>query len=298
MNEDHNKDFYQHKVEELNQASSALAAEIPEGSLATLARDTSYDEQSELDIIKQNLKDEPNLEVLVDLAKQGEVNPWDLDLEQVTTLYLKAIEDNPGETLREAGKAIFYASVLLRMKSDILMHQSSDALNIGVHRELDDAAMLEDELADTPTKQITFNDLEAALRRRFIQKAKRFRKVTLKDLISALQEARDEEESRAIRKQQRLLDLEGYEIVAPEVGDDIMDLVHAEDLETCIEKLEVILPEHLLGKAGMEFQELVDMVGNWSNAFLATIFLAHDGKIELKQEIFYGDLWIHEPQPQ
>lgn len=297
MSEGQIKDFYKDKVDELHRTSSELAAQLPEGSLALLARDTSYDEQNELDIIKQNLKDEPNLEVLVDLAKQGEVNPWDLDLEKVTSLYLKAIEDNPGETLREAGKAIFYASVLLRMKSDILMHQSSDALNIGIHRELDDAALLEDELADTPTRQITFTDLEAALRRRFIQKAKRFRKVTLKDLIAALQEARDEEEARTYRKQLKLLDLDDYEIVAPEVSDNIMDLVHAEDLETVIEKLEVILPEQLLGKNGMEFTELVNLVRNWSNAFLAILFLAHDGKIELKQEVFYGDLWIYEPQP-
>jgi len=256
-----------------------------------------HDEESELDIIKRNLKNEPNLEILVDLAKQGDIDPWDLNLESITSVYLKAIKNNPGETLREAGKAIFYASVLLRMKSDILMSQSNDALNVGLHRELDDDAMLEDELARRENKQITFNDLEAALRRRFIQKAKRFRKVTLKDLIAALQEARDEEETREYRKQQKLLDLDGYHVIEPELGDDLMDLVHAEDLEGCIEQLELILPKKLQEQDGMEFRELVELVGNWSNAFLAAIFLAHDAKIELKQEEFYGDLWIYEPQP-
>lgn len=288
------KKFYDHRAEEMQVASAELARDLAPGSLALLAND----EESELDIIKRNLKDEPNLEILVDLARQGDINPWDLDLESVTSAYLRAIEINPGETLREAGKAIFYASVLLRMKSDILMMQGNDALNIGIHRELDDDAMLADELNRRESKQITFDDLESALRRRFIQKAKRFRKVTLKDLIAALQEARDEEENRAYRKQQKLLDLDGYHIIAPELSGDIMDLVHAEDLETCIEQLEILLPEKLLGKNGMEFQELVRLVGNWSNAFLAAIFLAHDAKIELVQKQFYGDLWIYEPQLQ
>lgn len=251
----------------------------------------------ELEIIKANLKDEPNLEILVNLARDGEIDPWDLDLEKVTTAYLKAISSSSGESLRHAGQAIFYASVLLRMKSDILMAQSNDALNIGIHRELDDAALLEDELGN-PVKQITFDDLEAALRRRFIQKAKRFRKFTLKDLISALQDARDEEEMRVARKQQRLFDLDAYRIITPDFSGDIMDLTHAENLEHCIERLQIILPEHLVGGECIEFKELVAIIGSWSNAFLSAIFLAHDNKVNLVQEEFYGDLWIYEPEPK
>ncbi len=281
-------DFYNHKIEELQQVSSELSksfnAVLNEG-----------DEENELEIIKANLKDEPNLEILVDLARQGDIDPWDLDLERVTTAYLRAISNTRGETLREAGQAIFYASVLLRMKSDILVAESKDALSIGLHRELDDDAMLEDELAN-PTRQITFNDLEAAIRRRFIQKAKRFRKLTLKDLISALQDAREEEDARIARKQQKLFDINAYQIVAPELSGDIMDLTHAEDLEHCIARLQMILPEHLLDGEGMEFRELIKLVGNWSNAFLAVIFLAHENKIKLVQKEFYGDMWIYEPE--
>ena len=280
------RDFYNHRVEELQQVSSELSRSFN----ATLT------EGDELDIIKANLKDEPNLEILINLARQGDIDPWDLDLEKVTTAYLRAISNNRGETLREAGQAIFYASVLLRMKSDILIAESRDALNIGLHRELDDDAMLEDELASHPTKQITFSDLEAAIRRRFIQKAKRFRKLTLKDLISALQDAKDEEDNRLARRQQRLFDLDAYNIIAPELSGDIMDLTHAEDLEHCIERLQVILPEHLVDGEGMEFQDLVKLIGSWSNAFLSVIFLAHDNQIKLVQEEFYGDLWIYEPE--
>jgi segregation and condensation protein A len=251
--------------------------------------------ENDLDHIKANL-DDASLEILVDMAKEGDLDPWDINLEKVTSKYLSAINQNPTDCLKEAGRAIFYASVLLRMKSDILAMQSSEALNIGIHRELDDNYLLEEELANNQIKQITFNDLEAAIRRKYIQKAKRFRKLTLKDLIQALQDAKEEEENRIYRKQQRLFDLENYSIIAPEVGDDIMELTHAENLEAAIERLGIILPEHIVDGDRLEFESIVKMLGCWSNAFLAILFLAHEHQIEFKQENFYGELWIHEPE--
>jgi segregation and condensation protein A len=253
--------------------------------------------ENDLDHIKANL-DDASLEILVDMAKEGDLDPWDINLEKVTSKYLSAINQNPTDCLKEAGRAIFYASVLLRMKSDILAMQSSEALNIGIHRELDDNYLLEEELANNQIKQITFNDLEAAIRRKYIQKAKRFRKLTLKDLIQALQEAKEEEENRIYRKQQRLFDLENYSIIAPEVGDDIMELTHAENLDAAIERLNIILPEHIVDGDKLEFESIVRMLGCWSNAFLAILFLAHEHQIEFKQENFYGELWIHEPEPK
>lgn len=248
----------------------------------------------EMENIKRSI-DDSSLDILVDMAKLGEINPWDVDLEKVTSKYLQFVSSNQGDSLKEAGRAIFYASVLLRMKSDFLLEESQDALRIGLHKELDDDALLEEELNSHNVKQITFDDLESAIRRKYISKAKRFRKLTLKDLIKALQEAKEEEETRIYRKQQRLLDFESYSIIAPDVEGDIMDLTHAEDLEGVIARLRVILPEYLCNGSGLEFTNVVKLVGCWSNAFLATIFLAHEREIEMEQEEYYGDLWLYEP---
>ena len=279
-------EFYSHKMEELQLTAQELSKE---GShLATL------DKEDELEKIRANI-DDTSLELLVDLVRQGDINPWEVDLEKVTSKYLYAISQNPTDCLKEAGRAIFYASVLLRMKSDVLLAQSNDALNIGLHRELDDDYMLDEELNSHNVKQITFDDLEAAIRRKYIQKAKRFRKLSLQDLIAALQDARDEEENRIHKKEIKLLDLE-YSIIAPECGDDMLELTHAEDLEHVIKKLEMILPEYLVDDQGLEFNDIVKIVGNWSNAFLAILFLAHEHIIEFKQEDFYGPLWIFASQ--
>jgi segregation and condensation protein A len=248
----------------------------------------------ELEKIKRSI-DDSSLDILVDMAKLGEINPWDVDLEKVTSKYLQFVSSNKGDNLKEAGRAIFYASVLLRMKSDFLLEESHDALRIGLHKELDDDALLQEELNSRNVKQITFGDLESAIRRKYISKAKRFRNLTLKDLINALQEAKEEEETRIHRKEQRLLDFEEYSIIAPDTDGDILDLTHAEDLEGIIERLRIMLPEYLCDGAGIEFKNLVKMVGCWSNAFLATIFLAHEQEIAMEQEEYYGDLWLYEP---
>jgi segregation and condensation protein A len=266
---------------------------MPESFYSTKTNLLPSLQDEELLSLAANVQEEPSLEILVNLAKEGDINPWDIDLEKVTSEYLKAINTNIGDNLKEAGKAIFYASVLLRMKSDLLMAQSQDALNIGKFNDQDDA-LLEEELNESNIKQITFDDLEAALRRKFIQKAKRFRRLTLKDLITALQEAKEEEDERMYRREQRLFGYDSYNIVTPDISDDILDLTHAENLEACIEKLQAVLPEYLVDKHGVEFLEIVKILNTWSNAFLATIFLAHENLVRLEQEDFYGELWIYD----
>lgn len=57
------------------------------------------------------------VELLVQLAKGGEIDPWDIDIVAVTDKFLEALDD---ADLRTSGRALFYASVLLRMKSDEL----------------------------------------------------------------------------------------------------------------------------------------------------------------------------------
>jgi len=51
----------------------------------------------------------------VQLAEEGEIEPWDIDIVQVTDAFLEKLDETD---LRTTGRALFYASVLLRMKSD------------------------------------------------------------------------------------------------------------------------------------------------------------------------------------
>ncbi len=233
-----------------------------------------------------------SLEILVNLAKEGEIDPWDIDLEMVTDKYLQALNSAPRDNLKEAARGIFYASVLLRIKSEVLSNQIDETLNPHDDDSFEDFL---DEVTD-PMAQVSFRDLEVALARRSVRK-QRFRPVTLNDLIAALRGAETEEEVREERRKQRQLMIDqGYYVIEPELSDDMLELTHAEDLEGAVAKARGFLLEYLIDGECINFVELYRYMGNWSNAFLASIFLSHESEVDLKQDKFYGDLWLHEPE--
>ena len=61
------------------------------------------------------------VELLVQLAEEGEIEPWDIDIVAVTDAFLSKLE---ATDLRTSARALFYASVLLRMKGDELLDPS------------------------------------------------------------------------------------------------------------------------------------------------------------------------------
>jgi segregation and condensation protein A len=86
--------------------------------------------------VKSNLVAMPQpqegIELLVELAKTGSIDPWNVDLSQVSELYLNAInqgafvsgqqgQGSEGSVkLRRTGKTLLYLAILLRIKSDLL----------------------------------------------------------------------------------------------------------------------------------------------------------------------------------
>jgi segregation and condensation protein A len=57
-------------------------------------------------------------EVLVELAKRGEIDPWDIDIARATEKFLDYIDSLEKRDLRIPARTLLYASILLRMKSD------------------------------------------------------------------------------------------------------------------------------------------------------------------------------------
>ena len=122
------------------------------------------------------------VELLVQLADDGEIEPWDIDVVTVTDKFLDRLDD---ADLRTGGRALFYASVLLRMKSD----------------ELWDDEEPDDEWADEPREAPLdapgapgapavdpFDQLEREMDRRIERKRARGKPETLDELVRDLRE--------------------------------------------------------------------------------------------------------------
>lgn len=62
------------------------------------------------------LFDQP-FQILLDLARDDKIDPWDVDIEKLADVYLSRLLETEELNLRVSGRAIHSASVLLHMKS-------------------------------------------------------------------------------------------------------------------------------------------------------------------------------------
>lgn len=65
------------------------------------------------------MSEEP-VEILVQMAERGEIDPWNIDIVEVTDRFLSELERRKELDLRISGRTLFYAAILLRMKSEYL----------------------------------------------------------------------------------------------------------------------------------------------------------------------------------
>jgi len=247
------------------------------------------EEKSTIDKLAELKNLSSGLEILVELAEKGEIDPWDIDIIQVTDKYLAALNSSPRENLLNAGRAIFFASVLLRLKSDILLNLSNETL---LQSQQTEDFFPEDQLlGEDEEVRIDLSRLESFLVRSSIGKQQRKRRIILSDLILALKQAEEEEERRALRKKLRVERLSN--VIAPMyVPEDVLEMVHEEDIEEYTEKIEAIVEEHLTDKP-ITLSFLTEILDNKFTIFASLMFLQHSGKVVLEQKEFYGEILIH-----
>lgn len=230
------------------------------------------------------------LEILVQLAEKGEIDPWDIDIIDVTDKYLLALNESPKQNLVNAGRAIFFASVLLRLKSEILLNLSNETL---LASEQSENFFPEDELLNKQdAMQLDLSRLEGYLTRSSLGKKLRTRKITLGDLILALKQAEEEEEKRILRA--KIRKEQSYTIVPTETPDDLLEVAQEQDIDEVVEKIEAIIQEYLTDEQPITLTFLTEILNDRTKPFLALLFLAYMQKVVLEQNVFYGEVYIHQ----
>jgi segregation and condensation protein A len=240
------------------------------------------------------------VEVLVQLAEDGEIEPWDIDIVAVTEEFLAALDE---VDLRVSARALFYASVLLRMKSDAMLEDGE------AEAEAAEPGPMEMEAGDLPEGD-PVDALEAEMDRRLDRKNARGTPETLDGLIRELRER----ERGSWWKQSRSYDTSdsprgfqrGVQTLDYRDGDGARDdyepteaavtgTTHGEDIEATIEAVEETLDEqYAAGRPEVLFREVADTGGTRVQTFLALLFLANRGTVRLEQDELFGDLWVQD----
>jgi segregation and condensation protein A len=243
------------------------------------------------------------VEVLVNLAKDGEIDPWDIDIVDVTDKFLDRIDE---ADLRTSGRALFYASVLLRMKGDAMLEDDEEAEEPWTHPR--EAGLVEDAPIEGPDP---FAALESEMERRLERKRARGMPQTLDELVHDLREAERDNWWKESREYDTSDSPHGFQRGTQELdyrsGDDLrMDdeptaedvtgNAHAENVDEIIDDVYGQLREQYdQGRDEVLYQEIETAAGSRVQTFLGLLFLSHRGQVRLRQDELFGDLWIQDP---
>ncbi len=224
--------------------------------------------EGEAEVISgDDILEEP-IEILVNLAKNGEIDPWNIDIVKLTDKFLKHVEELEKMDLRVSGRTLLYAAILLRMKSNALVEVEEPPGEI-MDYESDNF-----EISDYPIPAMP-------LRR------SSNRPVTLEELLSELKKAEVIEKRRLDRVKNKTEERRT-------TIEEVLSIAHEEDIESRVGKMRNLLNELFEKQKYIKFSDIsspLDRTG-MVMAYLAILFLATKKEIWLEQEELFGELFI------
>ncbi len=223
--------------------------------------------------------------VLIELAKQGEIDPWDVQVVDVFDRVLKELAAINQRDLSGSGQAFLYASILVLLKAD----------------SLTTAEPAEPETAEAPQDRADFEplpqNLERHLRRRAAAQPLQRRRITLNELIAQLKLMTTvvEGNTNRVRPQRPSRMSRSRSLRA------IAQLAHQENLSEVAAEVEQFLSQHWpqvsQGQDWLDLDRLLEFRDDRVGIFWALLFLCAQSKVELSQSEFYQDLKLRPLSP-
>lgn len=207
------------------------------------------------------VSDQP-FQILLDLAREGKIDPWDVDIDKVTEIYMDRLLKMEELDLRISGRAILSASILLHMKSE---HPPSNGHSEERPKELTD---------DISLGLVDLGPLTVIKRSP--------RKITLPELLEGLRETLEKPSPKKPKKPSK-----------PKKVVRLPDEFHInfeEKLEEFYEKIISLVPDTKI----LNFAQLIPEknMKETARTLLLALFLSNKGKISLLQDEPFGDIYI------
>jgi segregation and condensation protein A len=205
------------------------------------------------------IADQP-FEILLSLVQEHKIDPWDVDLEKLAPLFLQP--NGGGIDLRGSGRGILSASTLLKIKSQ-------RALDGNGHEEVGEELQEDLELNLPELGELTILDRAP-------------RKLTLLDMTQSLQDALSEIPPSRLRPKR------GLELMIRSLSP------YKLNLEEYLKQIYQRIVELARGGKEVKFTDLLDDKGRLTVArtFLILLFLFFQGKISIRQDEHFGELYI------
>ncbi len=235
------------------------------------------------------------IEVLVQMAKQGKIDPWNIDIADIADKYMLHIAESKSNNLRLSGRALFFLAVLLKLKSNVLV--GLDPMQFEAQEEFnpeyddsDDSRFSDDMYYQDyyPDNVIPIEDI---IQRRTSVKLNRNRIVTLKDLIRQLEFYEQLDKKQAVKNslERAKRRVRNYANMS---ADDIINLAHEEYIESSVKILHENLIKIFEKEEKVELNTLTLLGLDKISAYIALLFLTVESEFDLEQDEFYSDLYV------
>ena len=266
-------------------------------SIESYEKDLGFNPDSLLDKSQDELD---GIEVLVQMAKQGKIDPWNIDIADIADKYMMHIAQSKSNNLRLTGRALFFLSVLLKLKSNVLVgiDPMQFEINEEYNPEYDDTD--DSRFSDDLYYQDYFPDnvipIEDIIQRRTSVKQNRNRIVTLKDLIRQLEfyERLDKQQSVKNSLERAKRRVRNYSNMSTS---DIINLAHEEYIESGVKILHENLTKIFETEEKVELKTLTLLGLDKITAYISLLFLTAESDFDLEQEEFYSDLYVVKSKP-
>ncbi|MCT8336733.1 segregation/condensation protein A [Methanoculleus sp. Afa-1] len=239
--------------------------------------------------------DEEPVEILAGMAERGEVDPWNIDIVDVTDRFLAELDRRKELDLRISGRTLFYAACLLRLKSDYFdgwgEEEDEDSFDDDEDESFEDLGFDFESAGEVEP----IGRLEREIQRRLGRKNLRKRPpVTLYELIKQLKTA-EKEQRRRQRKRAPVarepdLDLDARDVVA---------VAHDEGYQGAVSG---VMKEFRRVASNGDVLTLGDLASTMGRSrrevYIPLLFLMLEGELALWQDEFFGEIYVGDRIPE
>ncbi|MFQ5474877.1 MAG: segregation/condensation protein A [Candidatus Nanoarchaeia archaeon] len=219
--------------------------------------------------------------LLMELVRQEDMDPWNIDVSRLAARYISTLRKLTEMNLRVSGKVLLAAALLLRIKCTRLVGDDLTAFDQMLASTEDKDVLYEDDgefLTDEQMKEHIESGKGYSLVPRTPQPRKR--KVSVVDLIEALEQALQ------VKKRRVLREVDAHEHAVPDKHVDISSL-----LEMLMDEIEL----HFKNNNSLKFTDLCPEGSSKLDkiqTFVPLLYLATGRKVDLEQKIHFGEIGI------
>jgi segregation and condensation protein A len=209
--------------------------------------------------------------MIFELVKSEEMDPWDINLKDLSSRFLIMVKDLKKFDFRISGKVILAAAILLRIKSSKLLDEDITQLNqLIAMTEVDEDDIFEEIDGDYDYNQDITDDKFKLIPR---TPQPRKRKVSVFDLVDALNKALD------VKKRRKKFVIPKNKLIVPEKTKDISVII----LEI-YEQIKLYFKQEKIKT--LKFSKLIESDDRSDKVytFVPLLYLDNQRKIDLMQE--------------